>query len=152
MKVELISPANLAYAASICQEFHAMSALNVIPFSWDHILETGRMMIARDDWYCALGKDEDDTYCGFVSGYVQPFFFSPKLQAIECCWYVREGTKGRTKLAIKLMNGMVDWAFNEKGAISLQSGDVANIDPLAVDEMYRRLGFKRFGTIFQREA
>jgi hypothetical protein len=74
--------------------------------------------------------------------------------ALEDAWYVREGTENRTKIAIVLMRGFVSWALDTMKAVLVQTGDIAAIDSLAVDNIYRHLGFKRFGTVYKytREA
>jgi len=150
-RLELLNKINLPYAVEIIKEFHSLSAMSKYEFNWDYMYRNGEFILSQPTYFCMLAVDETETYCGIVSAYTTPFFFSPQLQAVETCWYVREGTKERTKIAVKLMKSLIDWAFNEKAVVMLQSGDVACIEPLAVDEMYRRLGFKRYGTIFQLE-
>jgi ribosomal protein S18 acetylase RimI-like enzyme len=50
---------------------------------------------------------------------------------------------------MKLMRGFVDWCMNEKGALSVQGGDIANIQSVGVDALYRRMGFARLGVIYK---
>jgi hypothetical protein len=96
-----------------------------------------------------MSLTDSGEYTGFVGGHVCPFFFSPALMAIEDAWYVREGSTDRTKAAVMLMRSMMHWAIEEKGALLLQSGDIAGIASVAVDALYKRLGFQRLGSIYK---
>jgi hypothetical protein len=107
--------------------------------------------IHNPDYYIRVGIDDGGEYCGFVGGHVTPFFFSPKLMGVEDGWYVRAGTPGRTKIAVRLMRGFVAWCLDERGALLVQTGDIAAINSLAVDAIYKHMGFTRFGTIYKYE-
>jgi hypothetical protein len=100
------------------------------------------------DWYTCLAKDEDGIYVGFVAGMLVPMVFTPRRIGIEHAWYVREGTPNRGKTAMRLMQGFVDWCIMDNGAMHVQAGDVANINSVAVDGLYRVMKFKRAGTIY----
>ena len=45
--------------------------------------------------------------------------------------------------------GLSVGALIPKGAVLVQSGDVAGIRTVAVDALYRHMGFTRFGTIYK---
>jgi ribosomal protein S18 acetylase RimI-like enzyme len=109
-----------------------------------------RMELCIDDvnYYFRMARD-DTGYVGAVCGSVAPFFFSPSLMGVEDAWYVREGTPNRAAIAMRLMRGFVDWCLDDKGAVLVQTGDIASIDTLAVDTLYRRMGFTRFGTVYK---
>jgi hypothetical protein len=49
---------------------------------------------------------------------------------------------------MRLMQGFVDWCIMDNGAMHVQAGDVANINSVAVDGLYRVMKFKRAGTIY----
>jgi hypothetical protein len=107
--------------------------------------------ITQDKTWHAEMSLIDGVHTGLMLGRVQPFSFSPRLFGDEVLWYVRQGSPNRTKLAAELMQRFVNWAIDERGAVRVQTGDIANIDTLAVDALYRHLGFTRYGTIFKYE-
>ena len=84
-----------------------------------------------------------------MCGKVVTFYFSPQLMGVEDAWYVREGTPKRAAIGMALMRGFVSWCLDTKGAVLVQSGDVAGIRTVAVDALYRHMGFTRFGTIYK---
>jgi hypothetical protein len=107
--------------------------------------------ITQDRTWHAEMSLVDGVHTGLMLGRVQPFSFSPRLFGDEVLWYVRQGSPNRTKVAAELMQRFVNWAIDERGAVRVQTGDIANIDTLAVDALYRHLGFTRYGTIFKYE-
>jgi hypothetical protein len=96
-----------------------------------------------------FGIDDAGTYVGFVGGHMDTFFFSPKRFAQEDGWYVRPGTIGRTKIAAMLMRGFVTWGLDTMEGLHVIGGDIADIDSLAVDSIYKHLGFHRYGTVYK---
>ena len=145
-----LSKNNVAYAVSLAEELHRLGSLRDIAFDRDHMMKNAITMIDNPGWHCCLAKDDSDYYCGIVTGYITPFLFSPKLMAVESCWYVKEKTSSRTKLAVQLMRGFVQWA-KDHNVVKIQTGDIAGINALAVDNLYRRIGFTRAGTIYSME-
>lgn len=151
MRTAPLDEGNVAYGVQLGRELVAAGSFSISgpEFDWDYTMRGMRSLLARPDYYIHLGYDDDDVACGFVFGHVGPFYFSPRLQAFEDGWFVRPGTVGRTKIAVRLMRGFVKWALDERGALLVQSGDVASIDSLAVDSLYKHLGFKRFGSVYK---
>ena len=156
MKIVPFTEENVSYAVQLGRELVAAGTFGVTgpEFDWDYTMATTRYLMGLDSYYLRLAYDGNDVACGFVAGHVNPFYFSPKLTATEDAWFVRPGTLERTKIAVKLMRGFVAWALDERGALLVQSGDIASIDTLAVDSIYKHMGFTRFGTVYKyaREA
>lgn len=146
---------NIPYAVGLARELHALGVFghDGPEFNWDFC--TGTMLMALKDpsYYFRLALVEGN-FVGAVCGKVVPFYFSPKLMGIEDAWYVREGTPKRASIGISLMRGFVSWCLDDRGAVLVQSGDVAGIRTVGVDALYRHMGFTRFGTIYKyvREA
>lgn len=137
------------YLVALCKELHALGSYRHIPV--DEVYLYNFVMYAVQhpaEWYTCLAKDEDGIYVGFVAGMLAPMVFTPRRIGIEHAWYVREGTPGRGKTAMRLMQGFVDWCIMDNGAMHVQAGDVANINSVAVDGLYRVMKFKRAGTIY----
>jgi len=142
---------NTAYAVGLMRELVELSSFKTVPFDWEHSLRSVRAAMDNDTYYLRMSQDDNDEYTGLVAGYVTPLYFAPRLIAVESAWYVREGSQDRTKMAAALMRSFMSWALDEKHAVHVQSGDIANIHPAAVDALYRHLGFKRVGLIFKYE-
>lgn len=156
MKIVPFTEENVAHAVQLGRELIAAGTFGLYgpPFEWDYALARTKSLMELDYYYLRLAYDDDNAPCGFMAGHVVPFYFSPKLGAFEDAWFVRPGTKSRTKIAVALMRGFVGWALDERRALLVQSGDIASIDSLAVDSLYKHLGFKRFGSVYKyaREA
>jgi hypothetical protein len=118
-------------------------------FDWNYTLMNTKRTLDLPDYYIRMAWDDDDRPCGFVAGHLTPFFFSPRLMAVEDGWFVRAGTKDRAKIGMRLMQGLMKWSIDERGALLLQSGDIASIDSVAVWAIYSRLGFTRFGAVYK---
>lgn len=147
--IEPFNTYNIPYAVRLGEELHGLGSLNHIPFNHKISLDNTKQAATNPNWCCRIAVTDEDSYVGFVAGYVTPFLFSDALLALEVGWYVRQGTKDRTKIAVKLMRNFISWALDDKKAVQVQTGDIANINSLAVDSLYRHIGFKRYGTIYQ---
>jgi hypothetical protein len=146
----MLSMENLPYGVAIARELHGLGTFgaNGPAFDWDFALRTFAGICNSPFGYMRMAVDDDGVYVGAICGRVYPFVFSPRLQGIEDGLYVREGTPKRASIAINLVRGFVDWCLDEKGALIVQTGDIASINSHAVDVLYRHIGFKRFGTIY----
>jgi hypothetical protein len=146
---------NLSYAVGLAKELHGLGCFgrDGPEFDWDYCRATMLSVMRDPHYYFRLALD-DTGYVGAVCGKVTTFYFSPKLMGVEDAWYVREGTKKRAATGIALMRGFVSWCLDTQHAELVQSGDVAGIRTVAVDALYRHMGFTRFGTIYKyaREA
>lgn len=149
MRYEELNHDNIPYAVALAKELMELGQLNEVgpPFDWDYTRDDLLRICHSPNHYVRLAVDDAGTYVGGMRGHVSPFPFSPRLQGIEDCWYVREGTPKRAAIGLTLMRGFVNWCVS-RGAIYVQSGDIAAINTHAVDTMYKHLGFKRFGTIY----
>ena len=151
MKLEKLTRTNVGFAVGLAKEMHGISTFGVDGPEFDWMYTQANMLatIPMWDYYFTLALDDGGEYCGAVCGKVAPFYFSPKLFGVEEAWYVREGTKDRTRIAIALMNGFVDWCLDDQGALHVQSGDIAAINSLAVDSLYKHMGFRRYGSSYK---
>jgi hypothetical protein len=152
MKVttERLNYENLPYAVGLAQQLHGLGTFGTDGpvFDWDFCRSTMARSLASPDHYFMLARNADE-YVGAVVGHVTTHFFSPAIMGIEEAWFVREGTTDRAAIGMGLMHGFVDWCMNEKQALSVQSGDIANINSVGVDALYRRMGFARLGVIYK---
>lgn len=140
---------NLAYAVGLAKELHGLGTFgrDGPEFDWSYCRRTMLGVMNDPNCYFMLAR-VDGAYVGAVCGKVVTFYFSPKLMGVEDAWYVREGTPRRAAIGVRLMRGFVGWCF-DRGAVIVQSGDVAGIRTVGVDALYRHMGFTRFGTIYK---
>jgi hypothetical protein len=150
MRIEPVTEENVAYFVQLAKELTAAGSFGVDgpEFVWDFTIEMVSKCAAMPAYYVRLAYDDDDKPCGIVAGHVLTFYFNPALMAHEDAWFVREGTPGRTKIAMALMRGFVDWAMNEMKCVLVETGDIASIDSYAVRQLYKHMGFKDFGAVY----
>lgn len=151
VRIEPIIEDNIAYCVNLGKELVALGSFGQTgpEFEWEVALASTRASARDPDYYIRMAVDDNGEYCGFVGGHVTQFFFSSALMGVEDAWYVREGTPWRTKIAVSLMRGFVSWCLDVRGALLVQTGDIAAINSLAVDAIYKHMGFTRFGTIYK---
>ena len=151
MRIGEVQPDEIAYLVQLGRELVMAGTFgNDGPaFDWNYTLMQTKRVLDLSDYYIRMAWDDEDRPCGFVAGHLTPFFFSPRLMAVEDGWFVRAGTASRAKIAMRLMKGMMHWAIEERNAVLLQTGDIASIDTVAVWALYNRLGFTRFGAVYK---
>lgn len=151
MQIRPVTFENAAHCVELGRELVALGTFGADgpEFDWDFTMKSTQHVLVRPDYYLRIAFDDNGEHCGFVAGHMDTFFFSPKQFAVEDSWFVRDGTKDRTKIAVALMRGFVSWALDERKALLVQSGDIASIDTLAVDSIYKHMGFTRFGTVYK---
>jgi hypothetical protein len=137
------------YTVQLARELHDLGSFRDVAF--EHDTTTQRMIAVMNDpsWFFQVAKDDDGIVCGAMCGCVDTFFFSRQLVANEHALYVREGTKGRTRIAAQLVRNFIKWALDDKHATHVQTGDVAAINSLAVAQFYKHLGFQQWGVIYK---
>jgi hypothetical protein len=150
VQITRLGPDNLSYAVGLARELHHLGVFGQEgpEFDWDFCRGTMQAVMHDPNYYFAIAHSNGN-YVGAVCGKVVRFYFSPKVMGLEDAWYVREGTKKRAAVAMTLMQGFIGWCLDTKGALLVQSGDVAGINTLGVDALYRHMGFTRFGTIYR---
>lgn len=156
MKFVQMDADNIPYCVAVAKELHGLGTFgqNGPEFDWDFCTYQFIDVCKDSTFFHRFAIDSSGNYVGGLIGHVLPFMFSPRLMALEDAWYVRDGAEDRTKTAVTMMRQFINWAFDEKNAVLVQTGDIASIDSVAVDNIYRHLGFKRFGTVYKyvREA
>lgn len=152
MKIHKLTLETVPHAVALARELHGLGTFgrHGPEFDWDFCIQQFMRVESNPRYYARFATDDEhDAFIGGVVGHLDTFFFSPKRMALEDAWYVREGVKGRTKIAVTLMRGFMAWALDDNQAVLVQTGDIAAIDSYAVDNIYRHLGFERFGTVYK---
>lgn len=151
MQIEQLSHDNISHACGLARELHSLGTFGVEGprFDWDYNFGALARALERPDKFCVLLANCDG-YVGAVFGAVTTFLFNPAIYGVEEGWYVREGTPRRAYIASALMRTFTDWCY-ERDAVYVLCGDIAAINTIGVDALYRRLGFKRFGTLYRHK-
>lgn len=148
-RLERLNNTNVASIVQLGKELVALGTFSESgpEFDWDYTMRNTLGALDNPMYYiCAAVLDGE--YVGFVAGHLDPMFFAQHVLGVEDCWFVREGTKGRAKIAESLMMSFVNWCM-ERGAWQVHSGDIASINTVGVDALYRHMGFTRFGVIYK---
>lgn len=147
--IEPVRAVTIPYASAFGAELHAMGSLSHVPFEPEYNRAVIASKINDPSWWMRLARTVDnDAYCGIMVGYVSPFVFSQRLWGHEELLYVREGTKYRGAIALNLVTKFVEWCY-DRGAVVVHTGDIAAINSMAVDALYRHAGFYRAGSIYE---
>ena len=151
MQIERLSRDNIADACGLARELHGLGTFGVEgpQFDWNYNYGALELAMQSPDRFCVLLANCDG-YVGAVFGCVTAFLFSPSVYGVEEGWYVREGTPRRAAVASSLMRAFMEWCYG-RGAVYVQCGDIAAINTVGVDALYRRLGFHRFGTLYRHK-
>lgn len=140
---------NLAYASALGEELHHAGSLRDIPFDREYNRAVIHARMRDPSYYLMLARDINDTsYEGIMVGFIDTFVFSPARWAHEVLLYVRPGVKYRGAIALNLVRGFVEWATDNK-CVRIHTGDIAAINAMAVDQLYRIAGFERAGSIYE---
>jgi len=109
--LERVDANNIAHVVALGKELVALGTFGQTgpEFDWDYTLRSTQHVLTNERYYLATAVDDSGAYVGFVAGHLDLFFFAPKLMGIEDCWYVREHTPSRGKIAAALMMSFVDW-------------------------------------------
>lgn len=147
---ERLSFANLPHAVGLAEQMHKLCAEGADwpPFNWKFCTSVMEFGMYHPDRYFMLARNDTD-YVGAVIGRVEPFYFGPAILGLEEAWFVRPDVPFRAAIGMRLMRDFVTWCQDEKKAVMVQSGDIAGISTVGVDECYRRMGFTRYGVIYK---
>lgn len=113
-----------------------------LSFSPDALSAVSARLIS-DPSSTLLVADDDGNLCGMIGMMVYPHPLSGDVTATEVFWWVDPNRRGR--LGVRLWNEAEIWA-KQQGATRIQM--IAPDDDVA--KLYRRRGYRRLETIYQR--
>lgn len=94
--------------------------------------------------------EEGGAIVGFVIGVLQRVHLvGNRLEAMDMFLYVTPGSS--PSAGVRLAKSYVDWAQScpKVGSVKLSYTDILGVDPMQIEALYSRLGFKRIGGIFE---
>lgn len=147
MTVREATQADVEQIVQLGQQLQQNSAYKKGAFNTDKAKQAVSMMITSDTDQAFIAES-DGKIIGFFLGGVTYEWFSDDLIAFDYSVYVvPEKRNGRT--AIKLFKAFEEWA-TEQGAKSVQVGITTGINIKGNSRLYRFLGFKDSGVLFEK--
>lgn len=145
MKLVRVTFETVPHCVQLAKELVDASS-HPVPFDWDFAYASGAATLSDPNYYSAM-IEVDGVFAGMVLGGVMPFYFNKTRFGNEDAWFVRPGTRDRTRAAVMLMRGFIEWC-KKHGAIQVMATDNASIEPLRADRLYKHLGYKRYGATY----
>lgn len=150
--LEPVTTHNYAYMCALCKELHGLGTMSHIEFDDSYNRAVIHTHMTNPVWFMMLARDMDGVeYVGAMAGHVQASMFSQRMMAFEQGLYVRKGTRYRGSIALALVRAFMRWCYDTHDCAMIQAGDVASIESIAVDALYRHAGFRRYGAIYNHE-
>lgn len=153
-EVRLMRVQDLPGAILLGESVHAKSHYKHLLYDMQHLMKFGEAAIWDDDFCCLVAEQEFPGHApsmtGFFVGCVQPLYFNGQPQAVDLILYAVEDKRGM--LAAKyLIEAFEKWAL-EKRAVIIDLGITTGIHEERTGLFYEKLGYRRTGSIFRKEA
>ena len=147
MKVEVATPEDAAEIAALGQLLHDTSSYAAIPYRPAKVEALMRNLASGAGAVFVVRKD--GAIVGGIAGAVGEHWFSDELHGYEYSFFVREDARN-AYTAIKLLNAFRIWC-ERMGAKSVRIGITTGIHPEKTAGLYRMLGYRDAGSLFQLE-
>lgn len=146
-----VCEANLVDLVNLGEELMRLAPVYASPFDREFAMCVGRGGMNNPNFFMRLAMLRDGTYVGFIGGAAQHQLFNPQMMVADETIYVREGTLFRASIAKQLLCALTTWAFEVKKAAYVRVGETSQINPRAVDAFFRSQGFRKSGTLYNKE-
>lgn len=147
MKVEVATPDDAPALAALGEVLHDTSSYAPVPYSRAKVEALMRDLSAGAGVVFVVRRDGE--IVGGIAGAVSAHWFSEELHGYEFSFFIHPSARNGFT-AMKLLNAFRIWC-ERKGAKSLRIGITTGIHPDKTGELYRLMGFKDAGTLFQME-
>ena len=147
MKVEVATPDDAPEIARLGQLLHDTSSYAGIPYRPEKVEALMRSLAAGAGVVFVVRKD--GAIVGGIAGAVAEHWFSDEKLGYEYSFFIQPDARhGFT--AMKLMNAFVIWC-RKQGAKRIRIGITTGINVEGTAKLYRFLGFKDLGPLFEME-
>ncbi len=148
MKVEVATPYDAHEIAALGQLLHDTSSYAGIPYNLAKVAELMRSLATGGGVVFVVRRD--GAIVGGIAGGVTAHWFSEELLGFEYSFFIRpDARNGFT--AMKLINAFRIWC-RARGAKSVRMGITTGIHEASTGQLYRLIGFKDAGSLFQLEV
>lgn len=148
MKVEVATPEDAAEIAALGRVLHDTSAYARVPYNEPKVEALMRSLAAGAGVVFVVRKD--GAIVGGIAGGVAPWWFSDELHGYEYSFFIApEHANGIT--AMRLMTSLRLWC-KARGARVLRVGITTGIHQDKTAELYRLMGFREIGPLFEMEV
>lgn len=98
-------------------------------------------------YFILVADDEDGSLAGGFVGYMAPHWFSQDEVAQDLAVFVRQDRRGGI-LAARMVKAFTYWA-HDRGAKQITLGISTGVKVEQTEQLYKSLGLKQFGSIFE---
>lgn len=148
MRVEVATPEDAPEIAALGELLHVESSYARIPYVPSKVEALMRNLAGGAGVIFVVRQD--GAIVGGIAGAVSEHWFSNELHGYEFSFFIKpEARNGFT--AIKLVNAFSIWC-RKRGAKSVRMGITTGIHESSTGQLYRMLGFKDAGSLFQLEV
>lgn len=134
---------------SLAKAMHEEGVFRELDFDEKKVMDIGTQVLINPSYFGVICENKDKII-GMMVCYVTPFYFGNDLIAQDMVLYVDKTRRGGVG-ALRMIEQYVAWAI-EKGCKEIQLGQTVDIDPVAVDRLYVRAGFRMIGQIYKRSV
>lgn len=146
-----VCEANLVDLVDLGEELMRLAPVYKSPFDRQWAENVARGGMSDPNFFMRLAMLRNGSYVGFIGGAAQHQLFNSRSVVADETIYVREGTPFRASIAKQLLCALTTWAFEVKNAAYVRLGETSQINPKAVDAFFRSQGFRKSGTLYNKE-
>lgn len=148
MKVHPATPDDAAELAALGRRLHDSSVYAAIPYSEPKVQALMARLAGGDGVVFVVRRD--GCIVGGIAGAVVPWWFSDELHGFEFAFFIApEHANGFA--AIRLMTAFRVWC-RQRGAKVVRVGITTGIHQDKTAELYRLMGFRDVGPVFELEV
>lgn len=138
---------DLSAMASLGAQMHRESpGYAWLPYDREKVIAQGRRWLESHSCL-VLGAFEGDVPIGMLVGALRHFYFCDLAFASDLVLYVRKDRRGGSA-AYRMVRGFRAWAIGH-GAVQVNIGESAGIDPEGVGRWLQRMGFDPEAVIYK---
>ena len=147
MKIREATTDDIIDLMPLAVDMHEESRFRVMKFSVEKMDDFLRWCIVNDDCLLIVAETNDGEIAGAFAGFCMEQWFSTDKYACDFALFVHPGYRGSTA-SWKLISHYVGWA-GLKEAKLIQLGISTGVNPDEIGRFYEKLGFKRFGGLYE---
>lgn len=128
---------------------HVASSYRTIPYS-SRKVETLLESLISGDGVVFVARDSAGVVIGGLAGGIAQFWFSDEPHGYEYSFFV-EPTRRHGLIAMKLIEAFTIWC-GRRGARVVRMGITTGIQEEGTSRLFEFMGFRRIGTLFERDT
>lgn len=130
------------------EEMHVESRFARLPLDVDKVRALFAHLIESPDGLLIVAEKDGEVIGGFA-GYVAEHYFARTKVASDFGLFISKQERGGMN-AVRLLKAYARWA-KEHGAVMIQAGITTGVHVEATSLMYKKIGFRQVGVLFELE-